>query len=118
MCSGSGSLQPNSTSLASADAEATKGALPPGTLEFFQCGQNQPGAAGPDRMSQGDRAAIGIEFFQRNRQAVKIVRFQQLRHGQDLSRKGLVDLDDIGIARFQAGPFWKLVWLEDIRETS
>src|SRR6516162_7290626 len=58
------------------------------------------GAAGPQGVPDGDRAAADVYFFG--------IDAEQLHHGQDLHGKRFVDLDQVDVRQLQAGPFENL----------
>ena len=60
-----------------------------------------PGAAGPQRMADGDRSAAGVHPF--------FVEAQELQHAQHLHGERLVELDALDLVERQPGPLQDLV---------
>lgn len=69
-------------------------------IQLGRQGKNQPRTGGPDRMAQGDRAAIdiylGIGGFG--------IQAQRSRTGHTDGREGLINLDQVQRGRIDTGP--------------
>ena len=66
--------------------------------ELESSGQSQPGTTHPQRMTQGDRAAVGVDVLGVVRQA------QLTQDGKRLRGERLVQLDDVDVVDPPAGP--------------
>src|SRR4029079_11496991 len=97
---GLATLEEGRLALAHADAHRRDAVATAAAAQLVEEGDDQPGAAHPQRMAERDRAAVDVDLFR--------VEPELTDHGEALRGERLVQLDEIEVVDGDAGPLEQL----------
>jgi hypothetical protein len=83
--------------LADADAHRRQRVASTGRVQSIHAGRGQAGAAGAERMTEGDRTALRVDAL------VVVAQPEFAQDGKSLGSEGLIQFDDVDLFESKAG---------------